>query len=553
MGARQEKMVEANENSPLVGALLDPRAYPHGTPAVEMVETHISFIFLAGDFAYKVKKPVNYGFLDFTTLEKRRHFCQREVELNRRICPEVYLGVEEIRQKAGGYTVGGPGRTVEYAVKMRRLSPESSLELLLKQGRISAQDIERIAARIARFHHRTGTGPRITSYGDLEAVRQNVKENFLQTEGSVGSALSRETYDDLVAYSQAFMSVRKDVFRSRAQEGRVRDCHGDLHVAQIFLESPSEDGSWDGISIIDCIEFNERFRCSDVTENIAFLAMDLDFNGRPDLSCDFVEAYARESGDNGIFDLLDFFKVYRAYVRGKVACFRTGQSHLQKDTRLEALETARAYFELAHSYLPMFPKPAVILTCGVTGTGKSTLAAELASRWSMAHVSSDLVRKNLAGIDPRDHRYESFGEGIYSPQFSALTYETMLSEAKQHLQEGETVILDGTFRRSEERARALALAEGLPGETWIVECRLREEQARERLQNRMARGDSVSDGRWELYHQQMAQWEPVRGVSSERHIILDTGGSLEETVRNLLQWSYERVLQHSLRPGPPSA
>ena len=245
---------------------------------------------------------------------------------------------------------------MEYAVKMRRLSPENSLERLLKEGRVSLQDIERIAARIARFHHRAETGPRITSCGHLEAVRKNVEENFAQTREYVGSALSRETHDDLADYSRAFMEVSNDVFRARAEEDRVRDCHGDLHVAQIFLEAPSEDSAWDGISIIDCIEFNERFRRSDVTEDIAFLAMDLDFNGRPDLSRAFVEAYVRKSGDDGVFDLLDFSKTYRAYVRGKVACFRSGQSHLQNNERMEALETARAYFKLARSYLPVLPR-----------------------------------------------------------------------------------------------------------------------------------------------------------------------------------------------------
>ena len=554
-------MVEASKNCPLVEALLDPGAYPHTTAPVgmvEMVETHISFLFFAGDFVYKVKKPVNYGFLDFTTLEKRRLFCHREVELNRRICPEVYLGVEEIRRQAGRYAVGGPGQTVEYAVKMRRLAPDTALERRLKEGRISLQDIQRIAARIARFHRHAETGPQITGYGDLEAVRQNVAENFAQTGKFVGIALSRETCDDLAAYNRAFMEAREDVFRTRAEAGRIRDCHGDLHVAQVFLEPPSEDGAWDGISIIDCIEFNERFRCSDVAEDIAFLAMDLDFNGRPDLSRAFVDAYARESGDEGVFELLDFFKVYRAYVRGKVACFRTDDSQLPKgagpaeSARVEAMETARAYFRLAHSYLPALPIPAVILVCGVTGTGKSTLTAELARRWSMEHISSDLVRKNLAGISPEAHRYESFMEGIYSPQFSALTYEAMLSEAGQHLREGKRVILDGTFRRSEERAGAVALAAELHGEAWIVECRLSDEQARERLDRRLEQGDSVSDGRWELYHQQVAQWESVREVPPERHVVLDTGGSPAENVLNLLQWAYRGVIQAGRDSAPPS-
>ena len=542
---------EAEERSPLVQALLDPGVYPHSASSVEMVETHVSFIFFVGDFVYKVKKPVDFAFLDFTTLEKRRHYCRRELELNRRICPEVYIGVDEIREQGGRFVVGGPGRTVEYAVKMRRLPSKNSLEQLVKDGRVSLQHIERIASRVARFHRQSETGPRIIVHGDLRAVRKNVEENFAQTRRFARAVLPREDYDDLVAYSQAFMEVRKHVFQARAEEGRIRDCHGDLHVAQIFLETPPDDGSWDGISIIDCIEFNERFRCSDVTEDIAFLAMDLDFHGRHDLSETFAAAYARESGDWGVFDLLDFFKVYRAYVRGKVACFRSEDPSLPGCVRREALETARAYFRLSHSYTPRLPQPAIILVSGVTGMGKSTLAAELARRRSMVHISSDVTRKNLVGIEPAVHRCEPFMEGIYSPSFSDRTYAAMLEKAREHLQAGDSVILDGTFRRAKERRDVLDLAKDLNAEAWIVQCSLDEEEAHRRLERRIKTGGSVSDGRWELYHQQLLQWEPVREVAPHRHIILDTEGSPEDNVAALLRGLYESILSNSPSPPPP--
>ena len=528
--------------SNLVQALMDPGAYPQATSPVDMIETHISFIFFAGDYAYKVKKPVDHGFLDFTTLEKRRHFCEREVELNRRICPEVYLGVEEIREEAGRYAVGGPGRTMEYAVKMRRLPPESSMRRLLQEDGVSVQDVERVAARIARFHHKAETGPRITAFGDLGSVRQNVEENFAQTREFVGKALPRDVYDDLTAYSRAFMEERRPVFQARSAEGCIRDCHGDLHIAQIFLETPTEDGAWDGVSIIDCIEFNERFRCSDVAEDIAFLAMDLDFHGRPDLSRAFVAAYARESGDRGVSELLTFFKAYRAYVRGKVGCFCAEDTHLTVAAREEALETARAYFNLAHSYLPTLSSPALLLMSGVTGTGKSTLASELSRRWSMAHISSDLVRKDLAGIHPIVRRYEPFQEGIYSPQFSARTYDAMLSKAGQQLLTGKSVILDGTFRRADERTRAVDMARAIGADCWIVQCVLDEAEARRRLEKRAAEGDSPSDGRWELYQLQLQQWEPVAEVPTNRYFVLDTGGTTEEVIATLLRELYAGIV-----------
>ena len=527
---------------PLVEALLDPDAYRHGDSPVELIETHVSYVFFVGDYVYKVKKPVNYGFLDFTSLEKRRRFCEQEVRLNRRLSPEVYLGVEEIREEDGRYSLEGPGRTVEYAVKMRRLPQERSMDNLLRQGRVSPDDIKRIAVRIARFHHCAARGPEITAHGDINAVLQNVEENFAQTRRFVGSVLSLDDYDELAAYSRAFVKASRHMFRRRMEEGRIRDCHGDLHTAHVFLRSPSADGESDGINIIDCIEFNERFRRSDVAEDIAFFAMDLDRHGRQDLSQLFVETYSLESGDWNVGELMDFFKSYRACVRGKVMSFMLDDPDLPDAARKDALESARAYFRLARSYVLAFPRPAVILFAGVTGTGKSTVALDLARRWAMAYISSDLTRKSLAQMDPKEHRYEPFMTGIYSSGFSELTYRAMRETAREHLVKGESVVLDGTFRHSEERTRMVELARELEAEAWVVECRLPEAEARRRLERRYEKGDSVSDGRWSLFRQQLAQWDDVSEVPPERHLILDTSDREEETMRSLLQALYQSIL-----------
>lgn len=530
----------------IIEALQNPRAYSDKVDAVEHVETHISHLFLTGRHVYKVKKPVDFGFLDFTSLEKRRYYCRREVELNRRLSPDVYLGVEEIREQTGDYSIGGPGRTVEYTVKMLQLPRDKSLSRLLQEGQVSGEGIYRLARRIADFHRRAETSPEITQLGSLEVVRENILENFSQTEKYIGQCLSQDTFDDLVAYSNAFLTAKEEIFRQRADQGRVRDCHGDLHTAQIFLDTCSEPGLGDGTSIIDCIEFNDRFRCSDVAEDVAFLAMDLDFHRRPDLSRLFIETYQQACRDEGVMALLDFFKSYRAYVRGKVTSFRLDDPELSDSERKQDTETARSYFQLAHSYARVFPKPSVVLVCGPSGTGKSTVAQELARRWDLDYISSDLTRKALAGVLPEEHQYVAMGEGIYSPEFTKRTYDSMFRQATEHLQGGSSVVLDATFRRREDRAQAIEVAHQHGAEAWIVECCLSAEEAKRRLKLRFQEGDSVSDARWEIYLQQRQEWESVVEVPDGRHIQLDTGAAAQETIRQLLYQLFVRTLQEDL-------
>ncbi len=326
-----------------VQTLLEPKAYPDPTDTVELVQTQMSFVFLADDYVYKIKKPVNLGYLDYTTLDKRHFYCQKEVELNRRLCPDTYLGVVTINEYQGCYAINGRGEIIEYAVKMRRLPQELMMDVLLAENRVSPEMIARLAEKVAAFHGQTETGEGINKFGGLETIVHNTEENFSQTEKYFGRAISRRQYQKIRDYTRRFIRDNAALFQKRVEEGYIRDCHGDLHAAHICFNN--------GICIYDCIEFNDRFRYGDVASETAFLAMDLDHHGRADLSLSFVDGYIAFSRDRGLKKLLNFYKCYRAYVRGKVACFKLDDPYISDEERTESLANARGYFELAESYI----------------------------------------------------------------------------------------------------------------------------------------------------------------------------------------------------------
>ena len=327
----------------LVQALLDPQTYPDPPQKVELMQTQMSFVFLAGDYVYKVKKPVNLGYLDYTSLAKRRFYCQREVELNRRLCPDAYLGVLPIVKGEGRISLGGQGEAVEYAVKMRRLPREAMMDVLLAGDKITPLMLTDVAKKLAEFHRKAETNKNISAFGDLATIIQNTEENFSQTEQYIGRTISHEPYQHIRTYTSHFIDEKAALFHGRIDEGRIRDCHGDLHTAHICFG--------DDICIYDCIEFNDRFRYCDVASEVAFLAMDLDHYGRNDLSDAFVNAYVDLSRDEALKTLLNFYKCYRAYVRGKVEGFKLDDPHIPPEEKAKTLAVARDYFELAESYV----------------------------------------------------------------------------------------------------------------------------------------------------------------------------------------------------------
>ena len=326
---------------PVVEALLSPDAYPEDLDKIELIQTHISFVFLTKNFAYKVKKAVNFGFLDFSTLEKRRFFCEKELELNRRLCPAIYLEVVPIN-KSNIVKINGSGETVEYALKMKRLPQEKIMTVLLKKKKVENKTIDEIAKIIAQFHSKAQTNTEINQYGSLKIIKTNWDENFSQTQKYVNQTISVAEYQFIQSSVNNFMEKNTSLFENRIKNGKIRDCHGDLHSGNIFIT--------DEICIFDAIEFNDRFRYSDVASDVAFLAMDLDFQKRSYLSDYFVKRYIVYSKDQQLTNLLSFYKCYRAYVRGKVISFKLDDPSVNSEEKIGATKEAQAYFKLSADY-----------------------------------------------------------------------------------------------------------------------------------------------------------------------------------------------------------
>jgi aminoglycoside phosphotransferase family enzyme len=323
----------------VVEALLKPEAYGKEMEKIELKQTHISFVFLTKDFVYKVKKAVDFGFLDYSTLDKRRVFCEKELILNRRLCGDMYVEVVPITN-SDVIRVGGEGEVVEYAVKMRRIPEDRIMTRLLEKGKVDKKLVDKMAKIIADFHKKAPKSA--GELGSLKSVETNWRENFEQTEDFVGRTISRETFELIRGKAEAFMEDNRALFAKRVSDGRVRECHGDIHSGNIFIA--------DRIYVFDAIEFNERFSNCDVASEVAFLAMDLDFKGRSDLSSFFVEKYVKYSGDKELQKLLAFYKCYRAYVRGKVTGFKLNDASVGDEEKNACKKEASAYFELASRY-----------------------------------------------------------------------------------------------------------------------------------------------------------------------------------------------------------
>jgi hypothetical protein len=328
----------------IIEKLLDPASLPDPTSTVTLVQTHISSVLVADRFVYKIKKPVNFGFLDFSTLEKRKHYCHQEVRLNQRLSKEIYLGVLPVLQEGDRFWIGeGRGAAVEYAVKMKRIPEQVLMKSMFREGRLENRHLDSISLLLARFHAVAERSREIDSFGEPEIFKINTDENFMQTEKYVGKTLKEEDFLALRSWTDGFYQDRDTLFRERIEKGRIRDCHGDLHMEHICLTEP--------VSVIDCIEFNDRFRYSDTLSDIAFLLMDLEYHGGRDQSAHLWEAYGAESGERNVEDLLTFYKVYRAYVRGKVISFQLDSESLPGVEKDRIARRASAYFDLARSYI----------------------------------------------------------------------------------------------------------------------------------------------------------------------------------------------------------
>jgi uncharacterized protein len=504
----------------LVESMLNTNFYPHKPDTVELVQTHISYVFIAGDFVYKIKKPVNFGFLDFTSLEKRKYYCEEELRLNKRLAPSIYLDVESISQDSQGNIILGTGeKVIDYAVRMKKLPGEKMLKTLLAKGQAGEKIIDEVARTIAAFHKDAETGGRINEMGSIATIRHNHEENFTQTLNYINVTIPEYQYKFIKDYAAVFLVKKKALFEKRVADHKIKDCHGDLHLEHICIA--------DEIIIFDCIEFNERFRFSDVAAEVAFLTMDLDFNCYPQQAEAFVKSYLKYSNDTDMPALLNFYRSYYAYVRGKVISFRLNQKEIPANERSQITKTALCYFDLAYTYATRLENPVLILTTGLMGCGKSYQARHLAARLGAQTIRTDVLRKELLNINPAGRYYEEFGQGIYTDNISRLTYDKAYKQAAEAIKSGKAVIIDASFKKRSERQKAGQLAQKLEIPIYIIECICSDEVVKMRLDKRVREKTNPSDGRWEIFQEQKKDFDEVNEVPAENYFKIDTAGNSE--------------------------
>lgn len=515
----------------LIEALSDPTAYSDPVGEVDVRHTHISAVFLAGHFVYKVKKPVELGFLDFSTLAKRRHYCEEEVRLNRRLAPEVYLGVVPVTREAQRVRVEGDGEVVEWAVKMRRLPDEATLQSRLPRGEVGVPVMEALARKIAAFHTQAESGPRVVHFGRFEVVAGNARENFEQSTAYVGNTVSKAVFARAQALTEEALARHRALIESRAERGVPRDTHGDLRLGHVYY-FPEREPPGD-LVIIDCIEFNERFRFADPVSDMAFLVMGLTLQGHRLLARAFTEAYFQASGDCEGRALVPFYTSYRGAVRGKVEGLKLARPEISEADRAVALTKARGSWLLALGELEApGRKPCLVLVGGLPGTGKSTLARALAERAGFRVIRSDLVRKELAGDAGRRQGPSAFGEGIYAAEWTERTYAECLRRAEGLLFEGKRVLVDANFREEAWRRAFLEAATrwGVPG--GLLLCQAEPALVRKRLASR--RGDA-SDADWPVYLKAADTWEEPGPRTRPFLQTVATGGSVEHALSQAVE------------------
>jgi uncharacterized protein len=498
--------------------LKNPKFFGPYVKNVQLLQTHISYVALTGTYAYKVKKPVNFGFLDFSTLDKRKYYCDEELRLNKRLCPEMYLDVIPITQKDGALQLDGNGTIVEYALKMKEFPQENIMTYMLKHGKITEETIESLVSILVDFYSAQEHSEEITKFGEIQSVKQNIDENFDQTKPMIDITVPRQTYTYIKEATERFFERRKEVFGSRMNEGRIAECHGDLHSGNIVVTN-------DKIHIFDCIEFNERFRFIDVASDIGFLAMDLDYLNHPYLSSYLIQRYVEKSGDADIYQVLNFYKSYRAYVRGKVQGFQLNDPHIDSEKKNSIVDIAKKYFDLSEYYAALFSqemfqkKPLLFVVCGLSGTGKSTVAQKIAVDYHATQINTDVVRKEHAGIDQFERHHDQFNTGLYDPKNIDDTYEQVMRRAETELSKGRNVVLDATFQKKNYRDIGSHIAQKHHASMILVQCVCPDIVVKKRLEERVKK-KSVSDGRWEIYLKQKTTFEPF--TTQENPLSIDT-------------------------------
>jgi uncharacterized protein len=506
----------------LIQQMLQPGFYPHQVQEpIRLIQTHCSYVLLTGDFVYKVKKSINFGFLNYSTLELRQNFCHEELRLNQRGAAELYLEVLPITQAGEKYQLAGSGEAVEYTLKMQEFPDDGLFTTMFEQGKLGEAEIAELGRVVAAYHSQIQTNEYISSFGEVPQVRASIDQNYDQTVNYVGGPQTAKQFEETKKYTDNFFATKTELFKSRVAGNFIRECHGDLHLRNICL--------WhDQILLFDCIEFNEPFRFVDVMYEVAFTVMDLEAKQRQDLANVFLNTYIEQTGDWEGLQLLPLYQSRQAYVRAKVTSFLLDDPGVPADAKAEASQTAAAYYQQAWKYTqPRQGK--LILMSGVSGSGKSTTGKYLAQQLGAIHLRSDAVRKHLGGVP----LYEKGSSDLYSAEMTEKTYSRLLKLGILLADQGYTVILDAKYDRQNLRGDVIKAATAQQIPLQIIQCTAPVEILKERLEKRQSestyRGNSfsgkvgdIADATADLLTSQLQQMESFTDAEKIYVKILNT-------------------------------
>jgi aminoglycoside phosphotransferase family enzyme/predicted kinase len=494
--------------SPLIEQMQKPEFYPHPVrEPIQLMQTHASSVLITGNYVYKLKKSVNFGFLDFSSLDKRQHFLNEELRMNRVIAPDIYLEVLPITKTGDNFILGGTGEPVEYVLKMNQFPQEALLLNMFEAGKLTEEHIEELGKVVVRFHEQTISNEYIRSFGEIEKIKSAIDENYDQTEKYVGIAQTQKQYDETKKFTDTFLLDKKALFKQRQDNDKIRECHGDLHLKNICF--------WhDKIQLFDRIEFNESFRFVDVMYDVAFTVMDLDARGRKDFGNLFLNTYIEGSGDWEGLQVLPLYLSRQAYVRAKVTSLLLEDRAISEEDKQSAIKTATEYYRLAWEYTKT-SQGRLILMSGLSGSGKSTVARQLAKRINAVQIRSDAVRKHLAGISISDRASDE----LYTPQMNQKTYDRLLELGKMLVSQGFSVILDAKYDRQNLREPVITYAQSHHIPLQILYCTATIEVLRDRISQRT---NDISDATVDLLVQQQATAEPFSQSEQAYVTTIDT-------------------------------
>lgn len=511
----------------LITFLEQRTSYAHEPLDVQHIQTHISHVFIASPYVYKLKKPVDFGFLDYSTLKKRYKYCQQEIMLNKRLAADIYLKVVGIAKSGGTYRFSNDldsDLVVEYAVKMKKLEDKYFLHNYIDKGTLEDEHLDRVADKLTDFYQSQGKSKELAEWGTIQRVKVNTDENFTQVAPFVGQTIDNNSFEAIQYYTSSYYERHKDLFEERIEDGCIVDGHGDLHLEHIHITE-------DRVRIYDCIEFNERFRYGDLAGDLAFLAMDLDFHRCLQEERYLIDRMAEKLQDHTLVDIIDFYKCYRAFVKGKVKSLQSEEDEVPPGEQKEAANIARRYFHLALRYTLIGSEPVVLIFMGQIGTGKSTLAKFVSDKLGISHLSSDRIRKTLAGLPLTERTPAPQREMLYSSEMSHKIYDSLITEAEEAIAMDRSTILDATYGRKERREQLVKRLTAKGISHIFIEAQTPDDIITERLKNREGRDDVVSDARVDDFYRLGNAYEKPGEI--ETVLYINTNQEISKSINEL--------------------